>query len=473
MSDHEARSVRPPRARHAVASVVLVLVTTALTSTTSRPAVAVPTRPNLVLIVTDDQRWDSMGQLPRTNAMVSWLRFSKAYVNEPQCCPSRATIFTGRYSHHTGVETLADGPRLDESRTIATMLRGAGYRTGLFGKYLNGYPFRRGLYVPPGWDRFSAFVTGYSYYNYSLNQNGILASYGSDPADYSTDVLTAQAANFISSTAPTAPLFLEVAYNAPHHTATGPPVPAPRHVGSCANTTMALPANFNRFDTISEPSWMAGETAVSSSSMIRQRRATCETLRGVDDGIQAIVRELARTGRLSNTYIVLISDNGYAFGEHRLTGKGDLYESSVRVPLLASGPGVVPGSSIRLTSNVDLVPTLLEWASVAAPLNFLDGASFAASARGDTTAPVPGEVLLRGCRTGRTTNLECGGYRTDMGRNWGLRTSVFKYVEYPDGYRQLFYLARDPFELTNLAAVPSMAPTVANLHARLVARRGF
>jgi hypothetical protein len=118
-------------------------------------AAVVPTRPNIVLVVTDDQRFDSMGHLPATNAQ-PWLRFTRAYVNLPLCCPSRATILTGRYSHHTRVETLRDGAPLDESRTVATMLRAAGYRTGLVGKYLNGYPFGRGHYTPPGWESWVA-----------------------------------------------------------------------------------------------------------------------------------------------------------------------------------------------------------------------------------------------------------------------------------------------------------------------------
>ena len=149
-------------------------------------------KPNIVLIVTDDQRWDSMGDMPDVDALDGWARFENAFVNDPQCCPSRASILTGRYTQHTGVETLRQGGALDERRTIATMLDDAGYRTGFFGKYLNGYPFGRSHYVPPGWDVFAAYERATEYFNYMLNEQGTIVRYGEDEDDYSTDVFAAK-----------------------------------------------------------------------------------------------------------------------------------------------------------------------------------------------------------------------------------------------------------------------------------------
>lgn len=440
----------------------------------SASATAFPTRPNIVFVLTDDQRWDSMAQLPNTNAM-AWRRFPSAFVNEPQCCPSRSSILTGRYSHHTGVETLTSGAQLDERQTIATMLHGVGYQTALIGKYLNQYPFSRGYYTPPGWDHFQAFVGPINYFGYVLAENGTPVLHGTASTDYSTDVLTAKAVAFARGATRTRPLFLELSLNAPHNTSLGDPVPAPRDVGSCANVSFPLPVSFNAHDTVNEPTWMTGETPWPGSTIVRQRRATCETLGAVDDSMGSVLRELTAEGRLGNTYIVLFSDNGYAFGEHRLAGKGDLYESSVRVPLLVRGPGVVSGTDGRLTSNVDLAPTFADWARVVPPSGFFDGKSFAAEAAGALGVAAPGAVLLRGCRTMRSTTapMPCGGYRTNMGMNWGLRTAWFKYVEYPDGYRQLFDLVSDPDELTNLASARAYATTLASLHNQLIAMRGF
>jgi N-acetylglucosamine-6-sulfatase len=438
-------------------------------------APAANAKPNILFIVTDDQRFDAIAQLPKLNAQTSWLRFANSFVNEPMCCPSRSTIFTGRYSHHTNVQTLLQGRNLDDRTTIATMLRGAGYRTGFLGKYLNGYPFAPGHHVPPGWDTFEAYEGSTDYYNYTINQNGTPVTHGRAPADYSTDVWTGRASNFIRTADAAKPFFLEVAYNAPHFSTAGVAVPAPRDVGSCNGESFPLAASFNQHDQIDEPAWMASQPPPTPTSQLNARRQVCEALRAVDDGVTALIDQLASIGRLTNTYVVLMSDNGYEFGEHRLIAKGDLYDESIRVPLIVRGPGVVPGVTNRLTSNIDIVPTFLAWAKTSPPVGFVDGSSWAANARGATAgATFPTDVLLRGCRSSyQQAAPPCGGYfGAAMGMNWGLRTATYKYIEYPSGYKQLFDLAHDPHELRNIAKLPAYAALIVDLHARLVARRG-
>jgi arylsulfatase A-like enzyme len=475
--------VRGVRSRvAAVLLVALVLASLAVTGAPSHAATtragatlraaAAPVRPNIVLILTDDQRWDSLDELPATNAR-SWRRYSRSFVDDPMCCPSRASTLTGRLPNHTKVDSLLEGPRLDERRTFATMLHAAGYRTVFAGKYLNGYPFTRGPYTPPGWDQFFGFDLATTYYNYTLVENHKRVHYGEQPDDYSTDVLTSKVVSAIRDAKQGQPLLVEFAPNAPHRAGFFDPVPAPRNAGVCADTPFPLPANFNASDEVSEPAWMAGEVPKSAALAVRMRRATCETLRGVDESITAIFDALTKAGRLANTYIVVTSDNGYHFGEHRLLEKVDLYDESVRVPLLVRGPGVVVGADGRLTSNVDLAPTFLDWAHVTPPTGFFDGTSFAASARGAKAAR-PAAVVLRGCRTGGTPstgNSACGGNPTNMGKNWGLRTARYKYVEYPGGYRQLFDVVHDPGEVRNLAPNPAYLTTLATLHKELVAMR--
>ncbi len=449
-----------------LALVVVVMVTVTVGSgTRSNHAYSAP-RPNIILILTDDQRWDSMGQMPQLASSPEWARFANAFVDEPQCCPSRASTLTGRYPQHTRVETLRDGKDLDEKRTIATMLHRGGYRTGLYGKYLNGYPFGRGPYVPPGWDDFVAGVGAEDYYDYKLNENGHLVSYGSAPKDYRTDVLTDKARRFIRTTKRSQPFFVYLALNAPHTDSESRVVPAEQDRQSCAGRAYSKPPNFNAHDTVSEPGWMSAEQPKNGRTLENLQAETCQTLQAVDRSVTSLVDELDRTDRLNNTYVVFTSDNGYAFGEHRLTGKGDLYEPSVRVPLLVRGPQVDPGALDRLTSNIDLVPTFLDWAKVSPPRHFVDGSSFAADLGGNP-ARGPQEVLLRGCRTQRGPEADCGGYPSNMGFNWGLRTATHKYIEYPDGYVQLFDLTTDPWELTNLASDPAQAALEADLHARL------
>jgi arylsulfatase A-like enzyme len=436
----------------------------------ARSATVYPTRPNIVLILTDDQRWDSLDQLPATNSH-AWHRYANSFVVESMCCPSRSSTLTGRIPPRTGVDTQVTGARLDERKTFATMLHAAGYQTVFAGKYLNGYPFGRGAYRPPGWDKFYGMTGPTTYYNYKLIENSKYVSYGAKVSEYSTDVLRDKIVAASRAADPTRPLLLELAPNAPHRAGLFDPNPAARHKGVCADRDFLLPSNFNAYDTASEPTWMAGQLPRDEAGVIRIRQATCETLRAVDEAITAVINELARARRLPNTYIVITSDNGYHFGEHRLLEKGDLYDESVRVPLLVRGPDVEAGSDNRLTSNIDLAPTFLDWAKVTPPNGFFDGTSFATSARGVATTG-PSAVLLRGCRTGRTpTGADgvCGGNETDMGKNWGLRTAHYKYVEYPDGYRQLFDIIADPFELTNLASDPAYGTTMPALHNQMVA----
>ena len=431
-----------------------------------------PTRPNIVLILTDDQRWDSMSQLPVTNAR-AWHRFTNSFVDEPMCCPSRAGTLTGRLPTHTKVDNNVTGARLDASKTFATMLHQAGYQTAFAGKYLNGYPFGKNGYKPPGWDNFYAFKGPLWYYDYTLVENGKDVKYGGAPADYSTDVLSGKIIAASKAASPARPELLDFAPNAPHRAGLLNPTPAPRDIGVCANTVFPTPPSFNAYDTVSEPTWMAGELPKDPTIIHGLEQSMCETLRGVDDAVTAIFKELSREGRLANTYVVLTSDNGYHFGEHRLLEKGDLYDESIRVPLLVTGPGVVARNDARLTSNIDLAPTFLDWAGVTPPKNFFDGTSFAAAARG-TAKSGPTAVLLKGCRTEAPPagTGACGGYATNMGVTWGLRTATYAFVEYADGEKQLFNVVTDPYEMTNLAPDPAYAATITSLHNRIIAMGG-
>ena len=205
-----ARGRRGRRARLSVLVVALIGLTAIPASIAQlRPTTSERPPPNVIVVISDDQRWDALGAIPEVQRRIGerGVTFTNGYVVNPACCPSRSSILTGQYSHSTGV-WRNHGKRggfaaFDDSSTIATWLDDSGYETGLYGKYLNGY--LHDTYVPPGWDRWMAFTgqrsrsTG-NYYDYDLNVDGQIVHHAHEPDDYSTDLLANEAVRFVSST---------------------------------------------------------------------------------------------------------------------------------------------------------------------------------------------------------------------------------------------------------------------------------
>ena len=214
-------SVQPRR----LAAPVVVLAL-ALSASVPAPPTAADVRPgrrpSIVFILTDDQRWDTLFAMPNVQALLGdhGITFANAFVSNAVCCPSRASILTGNYSHTTGVyrnNSPHGGFKSFNARsTIATWLPRR-YQAILLGKYLNGFAPRdaRG-YVPPGWDRFVALTDDGSgqYYDYILGANGRIVREGHRRSDYSTTLLAGKAVSFIENT--NGPLFLYFAPHAPH-----------------------------------------------------------------------------------------------------------------------------------------------------------------------------------------------------------------------------------------------------------------
>ena len=185
-------------------------------------------RPNVVVLMTDDQTYQDMAAMPRTRRLIgkAGARFTRSYVSYPLCCPSRATYLTGQYNHNNGVHTNTPPnggvEALDAEHTLPVWLRAAGYRTSHIGKYLNGYGLRRKPDVPPGWTDWHGTIdkSTYQMYGYRMYENGAVNRYGNfdveDPALYQTDVLREKAVASIEGTAPDTPLFLSLMFVAPH-----------------------------------------------------------------------------------------------------------------------------------------------------------------------------------------------------------------------------------------------------------------
>jgi arylsulfatase A-like enzyme len=422
-------------------------------------------RPNVLVIMTDDQTVESLRVMANVKTLLAdqGATFDNSFASFSLCCPSRATFLTGQYAHNHGV--MGNAPpeggyaKLDSSNTLPVWLQRAGYHTVHVGKYLNGYPGPNRTHVPPGWTEWYGSIdpSTYQFFDYTLNENGRLVRYGSDPASYQADVYSRKAVDAIRRLAPAAPpFFLSVAFLAPH--SGGPresddprnfatPVPAPRHRNRYASEPLPQPASFNEADVSDKPAGIRSRPLLGAqqiANVTENYRQRLESLLAVDEAVAAMVTALRETGELDRTLIVFTADNGFFHGEHRVpSGKVLLYEPSIRVPLIIRGPGIPPGQHVtELAANVDLAPTIV--AATGAPaLRVMDGRSLLPLAKD------PGR------RTGRDILIERGPGGNNQQIFTALRTTRYLYAEYSNGDRELYDLAADPHQLTSLHAQPA------------------
>ncbi len=451
-------SARASRRRSFAVVVTFALVLAGVQATSPIVSTAASTLPNIVLIVVDDMRWDEMERMPFLQAELigkgAW--FQNGFVVNSLCCPSRTSIFTGRYSHSTGVWTNSGTnggfgafKRVQES-TIATWLDAAGYRTGLFGKVMNGYSAKQASRVPPGWDRWVSMVQPPNYYNYDLSIDGQTVHYGSTAADYSTDVLAGYAESFLTGIAPDEPFFMEFAPYAPH----APFTPAPRHTNSLADYQPISPPNAAEADVSDKPAWVRA-LPLAGKNWNSKRKAQMKTLLAVDEAIGRLFAIIDAAGRLPNTLFVFTSDNSLSGGSHRWTAKETGWDEALHVPYVVRYDpltGGVPRSLDALVLNIDIAPTIADLAGLAAP-----------GAEG---------VSLRPLLDGSVTSLrsEFGIEHLASGGNppsyCGVRTTAHKYIRYSTGEEELYDLVADPFELQSRHADLAFAALKASLLAK-------
>ena len=494
-----------------------------------------PVRPNVVVIQTDDQSlmslrstyrdyWDNRKRtMPKTLDLIGakGIEFTNFYASNPLCSPSRAALLSGQYGHtsnmkrNSGPEGGWEGwktqPIMNENLAVA--LDRAGYRTAHIGKFTNGYVGTPSdpvdLTVPPGWDHW--LVPSYGdklyYYGNLLNVDGVaegpfgdpgydMQGVGTDPPEctaanlvdpvlgvvcnHSTDMFSRDAVEQIEQSDGT-PFYLQVDYNTPHgdHRSPNGAEPLSRHYDSALKTRMPRPPGFNEADISDKPSYVRNLAPMSAGEMdqieIRWQK-DLESLRGVDDGVGAIVEALKRAGKLNSTYIFFVSDNGQFNGEHRMSSAKFLpYEPSTHLPLLVRGPGIKPGSkSGELVANIDLAPTILGLTGARLRGGY-DGRSlkpFWKDLSRRTRRPIVLEAFSGPNDVPPIPGFDAGVSATAPPRNYsGLRAGRYKYVEYTSGERELYDLATDPAELENQIGKRVWRSVASRLSAELAYRR--
>lgn len=390
-------------------------------------------RPNVLMFVTDDQRY--VGTMAALPSVQKWFgdrgtEFTNAYATTPLCCPSRASILTGRYPHnHQVYENGMDAVEaLDFKQTLPAYLKRAGYRTALFGKYFNSWP---GELKPRHFDRWA--VSGFKYFDAPFNVQGrerIIKS-------YATDYLTDLATDYVARSAQKArPWFLYVAPLASH----SPYQPEKTY----AQTPVPLrpkDASVDEEDRSDKPPWVANKPGAPAERLRRVYQQQLRTLMSVDDMVDEVMTTLEQTGQGDDTIALFMSDNGFLWGEHRLGNKRHPYLPSVHVPMFLRWPGrVAPGAvDGRLAANIDVLPTLLDAAG-------LEGRK-----------PLDGLSLL-GAERREALFLEYKSAFKEKGKlpSWAaLLTPVHHYIQYYGPKDRLIYseyydLTEDPAELLNL-----------------------
>ena len=374
--------------------------------------------------------------------------------------------------------------------------------------------------------------TNHYFYGYTLNDNGTLdgpfgdsgswetREYGErddpgcptaptngKPCLYETDVLTRISAEELLGTSPEQPLYLQLDYSAPHGDFRRPagPEPATRHYGSFAGAPFphSRAQGFNEGNVNDKPRFIREAPYISPLEIHTYRtyyQKGLESLRSVDEGVHAIVQTLGALHRLRNTYILFTSDNGFFYGEHRLVGGKFLaYEPATHLPLLMRGPGIKPNTSTgELASVVDIAPTILELAEVT-PDKSIDGRSLvpymkdpelrtrrallyesfvetsdvqqnggAPETEGTTYArPSRATVTPLGATASRQPTASASIVAPPKDYE-GLRLGPYKYIEWPDGEKELYDIEKDPYELNNIVRDRNYFPIRAFMHAQLI-----
>ncbi|MGJ5818450.1 sulfatase family protein [Paludibaculum fermentans] len=418
-------------------------------------------RPNILFLLTDDQRWDSLGcmgnrivQTPNIDRLSrGGVAFEKQFVTTAICVTSRASIFTGQYARCHGVADFNKQFTAEQlNRIYPVALRHAGYRTGFIGKW--------------GLDKAPAPKEAFDYWAGFLGQGKYFPE--GEPGPHLTTIMTGQAQEFLQSCKQHEPFCLSVSFKAPHVQDEDPRqfLYDPAESALYANLRMPVPKTMDSESITKLPlSVQRSEgrrrwgVRFSTPELFQQSvKGYYRLISGVDRSVGAILGQLEKLGLRENTIVVYTGDNGFYLGEHGLAGKWFMHEESIRVPLIVQGPGIAAGRRVNAMSlNVDLAPTVLDLAGV----------------------KIPGEMQGRSLRpwlAGQSPSWRSEWFYEHQFRaaGWipptdGIRTERWKYTRYPEEspvFEELYDLNADPLEERNLSAEAAHRSTLEALRAR-------
>lgn len=483
-----------------------------------------PIRPNVIVVMLDDFDWGTVaravagGIAPNIKHYLvdQGYTFTNAFVTSTFGSPVRATFLTGQYPHNHGEigsdPIIGAAPRFNQNATIATWLRGGGYRTGLVGRYLTGYGwFTSPTGIPPGWDEWYGLVdpTTWSTSKYVINANGTLIDVGAaaeagNMEIHQTDLLSYLTASFIQR-APSfgRPFFLNVApivFNRERYP--GPTTynvcpddsgslvggnywgvaqkPPSRYLdtifGNTTDWALPQPPSFNEEDMSDKPAWAQGNpplTDVDIDCLQKRYWRKLEAFRGVDDLVGQMMSALESTGAISNTLVMFTSDAGDVDGQHRFPEKMPAYDESLHVPLLVHLPGQAASrTSSRLVLNTDLAPTIAQ-VGLVLPTITMDGRSMVPLFQN----PNPDTTAWRNLGLIEHAISDVPSSFTYPPSYLALRTTgaARMFVRYPTittGLNgELYDLTIDPYQLQNVFLDPARQAEVNRLNAFMVLMR--
>lgn len=432
---------------------------------------ATPGRPNIVFILTDDQRYDELGFLnseiktPSLDALArEGVHFQNAVVTTALCSPSRASILTGKYAHSHGiVDNLARDLR-PETRFFPQALNENGYQTAFIGKWHMG---RHSDNPQPGFDHWVSFA-GQGHYlpdaNTPININGKHVP----QKGYITDELTDYAIDWLEGIDPKKNFFLYLSHKALHDNFT----PAERHKDLYNSTEISLPKSAANTDENykGKPLWVKNQRnswhgidfPYHSNLDVRDYKKNYHrALASVDESIARVRAELIKRGLDKNTIIFFMGDNGFMFGEHGLIDKRNAYEESMRVPLIVHGPGIIAENytSNDMVANIDIAPTILDLANVTSSSK-MHGLSFKPQLMGRSPSDWRKEILYE-------YFWEWVFPQTPT--TYAIRTPEYKLIQYHGIWDtdELYNMREDPQEMHNLIERADKKDIVRSLRKKL------